>query len=54
MGSYPIHTPNPHIRKFQYLLWYFLKGNLGEKDRVNAWLARALVGTTRLYADLHE
>ena len=26
----------------------------GEKDHVNARLARALVGTTRLYADLRE
>ena len=25
----------------------------GEKDRVNARLARALVGTTRLYADVY-
>ena len=28
--------------------------NPGEKDRVNARLARALVGTTRLYADVCE
>ena len=26
----------------------------GEKDRVNARLARALVGTTRLYVDVRE
>ena len=26
----------------------------GEKDRVNAWLAQALVGTTWLYADVRE
>ena len=39
----------PHII-YSLLLVSFL----GEKDRVNAWLAQTLVGTARLYVDVCE
>ena len=48
-----LHTSGYRIPN-EALLCKSLALDPGEKDRVNARLARALVGTTRLYADVRE